>query len=109
MIFSHGLLLPLNVIQMVGASTLSSFASDFAIWSIVMYVIAIIFISLCLPAISILCFEMPFTRLEKLMVGRLLGTLRGSLDPDCLKSLSCSHIIGSKIFLVFLRAFSDQC
>ena len=66
---------------MVTASTFSSFASDFAVWSIVMYIIAILSISLCIAAIFTLCFEMPFTRVEKLLVGRLLGTLMGSSKP----------------------------
>ena len=53
-----------------------------------MYVIAILSVSLCIAAIFTLCFEMPFTRVEKLLVGKLLGALMGSSKPATRPTLS---------------------
>ena len=40
-----------------------------------MFVVGIMAVSLCVAAILTLTFEMPFTRVEKLVVGRILGAV----------------------------------
>ena len=70
-------LIHMNIIEMVAASTMASFSSDFALWSTIMYFTAILSMSLCVAALFTLCFEMPATRVEKLLVGGLLEALIG--------------------------------
>ena len=71
-------LIHMEIISIVSASTLASFPSDFSLWSVIMYFIGILSVSLGAAAILTICFELPFTRVEKLLVGRILGAIMRS-------------------------------
>ena len=60
---------------MATASTIASFPSDNEIWLLVMYVVAFLSVSLSVAALFVLCFELPFTRVEKVIVGSLLNVI----------------------------------
>jgi len=71
-------LIHMEIISIVAASTMASFPSDFSLWYCIMYFIGILCVSLCAAAILTICFELPFTRVEKLLVGRILGAIMRS-------------------------------
>ena len=75
-------LIHMNVISMFASSVLSSFPSDYAMWAAVWYYLAIQFVSCVISFVISLVFEIPFTKVEKILVEQLiLKPLLGKSQP----------------------------
>jgi len=70
-------LVHMEVLPMFALSVLT-YPNDISLLNVVMYFIGGLTISLCAAVVLVLAFEIPFTRVEKILVDRLLGIVMGS-------------------------------
>ena len=78
-------LIHIHVIGFFANSVLQSFPSDYQMFTLVWYYLAIQFVSCVIALVFALCFEIPAMRAEKLVVQAVLGSLLGMNNENIKK------------------------